>query len=479
MSVKVACPNCKALYKLPDESQGKKVKCAKCGEKFIATPAERKPEDEAITARPRPKVSAPAVAAAAPPLDDDAIVEDDEPAPAPKRRREVEEERPRKRREEPEEEEERPRKRRRALLAEDEDEDDRPRKRGRDEGEDEDEDDRPRKKKKAAEANVPLVIACMAGVFLLMGGTSAAIMVWSIKNARPVEERIAEGFKKAAERQQAEARFLNANEKVEVKGDGIPVKFDANGNYSSNNHLARSDPQLNNKYYKQYLVPLEKGKNYQFDMRSEEIDSFLRLISPSGQMLAQDDDGGDDLDSKIVYHAFEEGTYKLIATSFDFAGEAGTRGPFSLSIQRDVAGAAPPPRVGGGRRGAPPFVGGMPKLEVKGKGTLVAFGADGSFTQTAALAGSDPVVQGKRYKLYDVPMEQGKNYTINLNSDAFDSFLLLQSPSGQTVQADDDSGGELNSQITFTATSTGRYRVVATSLIPGQMGQFTLSVRRD
>src|SRR5439155_15801974 len=43
---------------------------------------------------------------------------------------------------------------------------------------------------------------------------------------------------------------------------------------------------------KMHKVELTKDKVYRIDMRSTELDSFLRLEDPSGTELAFDDDGG-------------------------------------------------------------------------------------------------------------------------------------------------------------------------------------------
>jgi hypothetical protein len=61
-------------------------------------------------------------------------------------------------------------------------------------------------------------------------------------------------------------------------------------------------------------------------------------------------------------------------------------------------------------------------------------------------------------------MQEGKTYVINLTSTAFDSYLILESPGGQAVARDDDSGGNLNARIIYRAAEAGTYRVIVTAL---------------
>lgn len=500
MSVKIACPKCRTLYKLPETSVGKKVRCQKCEEKFIATPMDKNPEDEAITARP--KVAAPA---AAPRKSREVEVEPEEERPRRKRPRdddEVEEERPRKRRREEAEgeDEDRPRKRRRDEEDEDED---RPRKRRRDDEEDADDDDddepRGKKKKKAAQANVPLVIGCMVGVVLLMGGTSAAITIWSIKNAVPLEQR----FAAAMERDQARfdrqfnkgSRFFDPNAKLEVKGPGREVKLPTEGIYKHSNHLAKTDPQLGNKHYKLYLVPMEKGKLYQVDMTSDDIDPFLALFGPDDKLLAQHDDvAGEELNARIVFAPPETGQYKVIATACDFVANEGETASFAIGIQPAAPGSVPTPvqpnpgtpqaNAGAGRfnpRAGRPGRGGgnLGRLNVSAKATAITLGPNGAFTQNGALNATDPTLgEGRRYKLYSLAMEQGKTYRISLASTNFDAYLYVVSSGGEVLAEDDDGGNGTDSSLDFQCPTAGVYRIVATSL-DGDEGSFIFGVRRQ
>jgi hypothetical protein len=118
-------------------------------------------------------------------------------------------------------------------------------------------------------------------------------------------------------------------------------------------------------------------------------------------------------------------------------------------------------------------------------GTAVALGGDGAFQHNNTLTPTDPRLPissrlgNKQYKLYTLPMEQGKTYQIHMASNQFDSYLILLNPRNQFLVSDDDGGGNLNAHILYTATESGTFKVLATSLGGSVQGNFTLTVRRQ
>jgi hypothetical protein len=96
--------------------------------------------------------------------------------------------------------------------------------------------------------------------------------------------------------------------------------------------LAADDPKDNvlmASHRKIYLVKLQAGKTYQIDHQSRAFDAYLRLENAQGAQLAADDDGGGNLDARIVFRCPADGTYRIIATSL-----AGGTGEFVLTIQQ-------------------------------------------------------------------------------------------------------------------------------------------------
>jgi hypothetical protein len=79
---------------------------------------------------------------------------------------------------------------------------------------------------------------------------------------------------------------------------------------------------------KNYAIKLTKGKSYQIDMMSKDVDSFLRLEDSAGKELAKDDDSGDGRNARIQFACPESGEYRIIATTF-FGGT----GSFTLTVK--------------------------------------------------------------------------------------------------------------------------------------------------
>jgi hypothetical protein len=96
--------------------------------------------------------------------------------------------------------------------------------------------------------------------------------------------------------------------------------------------LTKDDPKdmvRKGSYAKTYEVKLAEGKTYQIDMRSQQIDSYLRLLDPDGKQVAEDDDSGGFPNARIIYKAPKAGTYKVIATTFP----PGATGRFTLTVK--------------------------------------------------------------------------------------------------------------------------------------------------
>jgi hypothetical protein len=108
-----------------------------------------------------------------------------------------------------------------------------------------------------------------------------------------------------------------------------PIKLEK-GQFSITTNLAQNDPKYNDqKIHKLYQIELEAGKTYQIDNISRAFDAYLYLEDADGKVLAEDDDGGDGLNSRIVHKAARAGTYRIVATSLG----GGSTGEFTLSVR--------------------------------------------------------------------------------------------------------------------------------------------------
>src|SRR5205823_1634775 len=104
--------------------------------------------------------------------------------------------------------------------------------------------------------------------------------------------------------------------------------------------------------------------------------------------------------------------------------------------------------------------------------------ADGAYSNNNTVGAADPVLGGKNCKVYQVQLEAGRRYQIDMSSGEFDSFLYLYGPQNQFLTLDDDGGGYPSARIVWTPTATGPHRIYATYFGGGQ-GTFNLSIRRQ
>lgn len=194
---------------------------------------------------------------------------------------------------------------------------------------------------------------------------------------------------------------------------------------------------------KLHKVKLQKGKTYTIDLVSEDFDAFLRLLSPGGDQLAEDDDSGGNLNSRVQFSPAQNGEYQVVATSLDQK-----TGNYTLTV-----------------RAAAPLV----AKKIKAGDTVMD-----------TFVGTDPNLPEirKRGRPYTIEMKADKTYTIDLMSNQFDAFLILRDKAGKQLAFDDDGGEGLNSRLRFQCPADGSYTIVATGL-GSPVGEYTLQVREE
>lgn len=204
-----------------------------------------------------------------------------------------------------------------------------------------------------------------------------------------------------------------------------------------------ADPKLN-KPARRFTIKLLKDKTYIIDLVSKDFDPFLRLLNKKGGELAEDDDGGGDLNSRIIYSATKTEDHEIVVATFD-----GEVGKFNLKVREFI---------------------------LKGEAKARPIGKDG-FTITANIAQGDVSAIGKLGRIYSFQLKAGETYTIDQESPTMDSYLYLFDGKSKMLAQDDDSGGDVNSRITYRATADGVVHVLASSLDGAETGEFTLRIR--
>jgi len=79
----------------------------------------------------------------------------------------------------------------------------------------------------------------------------------------------------------------------------------------------------------EYTISLSEGESVQINVESEEFDTYMELLDGSGDVIAEDDDGGDGLNSRLFFTAPSSGTYTIRIRSF---GGGNVDGEFTLSV---------------------------------------------------------------------------------------------------------------------------------------------------
>jgi hypothetical protein len=345
-----------------------------------------------------------------------------------------------------------------------------------------------------------------------------------------------------------QAKPIPSNKKDELAPAFKPIEI--------KNVLDQNDPKdekLNNPS-KKYTVKLHKDKTYVIDLISADFDSYLRLLDKKGKQLAEDDDGGGDLNSRIIHSASGTGDYQIVATSLDgqvgkftlavrelnIQGEAKARilGKDGLTINdeigqndasdldkltkvltielnaghsyvfdieaqdfdghlyvfdgkskllgQDLAKVIHAPATDGVHHlVVKSFDGQLGKFELKvreftlkGEAKPREIGKDG-LKITDQIGNNDTSAIGKLGKVYSVQLKAGQTYTIDLESQTLDSYLYLFDSKSTLLALDDDSGGDLNSRITFRVERDGVFHILATTLDGNDTGEFTLKVRKN
>lgn len=219
----------------------------------------------------------------------------------------------------------------------------------------------------------------------------------------------------------------------------------------------------NDYYLDSYTITGNAGDRVAIAMQAE-FDTLLevgRTIEGEFQQLFVDDDGGDGLNSRLVFTFPETGTFTVRARTFG----ADTTGTYMIEVSE----LAPPP--------PPP-----PPIRIRPGRT-----ADGMLTSDSPTYSPDSYGgQDRHYALYELRGQAGDTRIVTLRSGDFDAFLEIGAltPLGYAVIESDDDGAAndeeaslgLDSRLTVTFQQSGTLMIRATTLGGGATGGYMLSV---
>ncbi len=95
--------------------------------------------------------------------------------------------------------------------------------------------------------------------------------------------------------------------------------------------LMPNDPIRDGKVQKAVKVNLQQGKTYVFDLQSGDMDAYLFLYDPGGTRVAEDDDSGGFLNSRIRFTASRAGAWTVGCSALDGPRPGGSR--FTLTVR--------------------------------------------------------------------------------------------------------------------------------------------------
>ncbi len=234
-------------------------------------------------------------------------------------------------------------------------------------------------------------------------------------------------------------------------GGGAAQPAPAGGAQTLSGTLAAGDAQLRTGEFSDvHTVELTAGTTVRVRLASGEFDPYLIIQPPSGSQSDNDDISADDRTAGLDYAVTQTGPHRITATSY----RAGETGAYTLTIE----GAG-----GGSAAGAAPAVAG-------------AAGPTFRTVRGALAQGDRTLPTGGLFDEEVVTLPAGATVQLQMHSSAFDTVLVVRTPSGREETNDDVAQGNTNSALTLQASEAGEYRILATSYRPGDTGDYELVI---
>jgi len=234
-----------------------------------------------------------------------------------------------------------------------------------------------------------------------------------------------------------------------------------------------------NSYFKFYQFTATPGREITIDLASDEFDPVLIVRGDDLDASVINDDGGPGCSARVSRAFASRGPYRILVNAT--ASPERQTGRFTLSItegtkpvQERGNSDCQPPRAaagGGGAESGLPSAGGAATAS-----HAISMGQtqQGNLTRNDVLLTSDSTYA----QAWTIQGRAGQTATIDLESDAFDSYLFLRGPgvSGGRDFQDDDGGGNCHARLTATFPQNGEYEIVVNTADKYATGAFTLSV---
>lgn len=213
--------------------------------------------------------------------------------------------------------------------------------------------------------------------------------------------------------------------------------------------LEEADPTWGgNGRFDAYRFQANEGDRVLIRLASDDFDPYLVVGTESGGIfdpLEQNDDSGEELNSRIHFTAPRTGTYRILAQAYAEYG----LGTYTLSLEPVVPSA------------------------VESAAIAIGSTVDGYLDDNDNFDQFDEIW----FDAYTFQAQAGRRYSITMTSEDFDAYLILGSGSGEQfeeVARNDDSGEGYDSRILFTPDASGTYTIRAASYDGEGTGAYAL-----
>jgi hypothetical protein len=193
-----------------------------------------------------------------------------------------------------------------------------------------------------------------------------------------------------------------------------------------------------------YAFTATAGQRVEVTMKSDAFDAYLELFDPSGESIAQNDDGGDGTNSRLIATLKEAGVYRIEARALG----ADPTGAYRLALAEAEPEPEPTPL---------PFA---------------------TLTQGEIRAEGPRDDDGRPYAAYSFSGREGTRVQVVMRSGDFDAYLQLSKAGDSEILATDDDGlGEgTDSRLNFILPETGDYVIRASALGSDEKGLYSIEV---
>lgn len=217
---------------------------------------------------------------------------------------------------------------------------------------------------------------------------------------------------------------------------------------AENGELAQGDDQLSSgEFVDWHDMQFAAGQQVQLALTSSAFDTYLLVRGPGEFREDNDDVEPGNTNSGLTLAVPAAGTYRVGVTSY----RPGETGAYELRIGS-----------GGGTGGG------------TGGTTTPSGGTSPTQDLTGALSADDRQLNDKYADLHTVTFTPGSPVSIRVESTEFDTYLIVNTPSGQQLDNDDIVSGNTNSQIDIPSAEAGEYQLIITSYANGETGAYTV-----